>query len=87
MLLFHRDDFVQEANITEFNHSISVCERIIRTPIPLSYTRLTSRALILWHLTLPLVLWDDCKWMVVFATFFSSSTLFCIEEVSSLGWN
>ncbi|CAM6097853.1 unnamed protein product [Calypogeia fissa] len=75
---------LMEANITEFNHSISVCERITRTPIPLSYTRLTSRALILWHLTLPLVLWDDCKWMTVFATFFSSSTLFCIEEVGVL---
>ncbi|KAL3700275.1 hypothetical protein R1sor_018297 [Riccia sorocarpa] len=75
---------LMDANITQFNESISVCERIIRTPIPLSYTRLTSRALVLWHLTLPVVLWDDCGWMVIFATFFSACTLFCIEEVGVL---
>ncbi|KAL3690386.1 hypothetical protein R1sor_016695 [Riccia sorocarpa] len=75
---------LMDANISQFNESISVCERIIRTPIPLSYTRLTSRALVLWHLTLPIVLWDDCGWMVIFATFFSACTLFCIEEVGVL---
>ncbi|KAL2634255.1 hypothetical protein R1flu_005734 [Riccia fluitans] len=35
---------LMDANITQFNESISVCERIIRTPIPLSYTRLTFSA-------------------------------------------
>lgn len=75
---------LMEANINELNHSVSVCERITRTPIPLAYTRLTSRTLSLWHLILPFVLWDECKWMVVFATFFSASTLFCIEEVGVL---
>ncbi|BBN11900.1 ion channel-forming bestrophin family protein [Marchantia polymorpha subsp. ruderalis] len=75
---------LMDANITQFNESVSVCERIVRTPIPLSYTRLTSRALVLWHLTLPVVLWDDCGWMVIFATFFSACTLFCIEEVGVL---
>jgi putative membrane protein len=71
-----------DANISQFNDSISVCERLIRTPIPLSYTRLTSRFLVLWHLTLPVVLWDDCKLMVIPATFISAASLFCIEEVS-----
>lgn len=73
-----------DGNISEFNASVSVCERLIRTPIPLSYTRLTSRFLVLWHLTLPVILWDPCKWLVVPATFFSAATLFCIEEVGVL---
>lgn len=72
----HLDD-----NISQFNASINVCERLIRTPIPLSYTRLTSRFLVLWHLTLPIILWDSCDWLVVPATFFNAATLFCIEEV------
>ncbi|KAH8959221.1 hypothetical protein BDL97_06G068000 [Sphagnum fallax] len=73
-----------DVNISQFNDSISVCERLIRTPIPLSYTRLTSRFLVLWHLTLPVVLWDDCKLMVIPATFISAASLFCIEEVGVL---
>lgn len=73
-----------EANITQFNESVSVCERLIRTPIPLAYTRLTSRILVLWHLGLPVVLWDDCHWVVVPATFISAASLFCIEEVGVL---
>lgn len=56
-------------------------------PIPLSYTRLTSRFLVLWHLTLPVILWDDCRWVVVPATFISAASLFCIEEVTSLPSN
>ena len=72
---------LQDANISQFNESISVCERLIRTPIPLAYTRLTSRILVLWHLALPVVLWDDCHWVVVPATFISAASLFCIEEV------
>ncbi|KAG0576638.1 hypothetical protein KC19_5G095700 [Ceratodon purpureus] len=73
-----------DANISQFNESISVCERLIRTPIPLAYTRLTSRILVLWHLALPVVLWDDCHWVVVPATFISAASLFCIEEVGVL---
>lgn len=73
-----------EGHITQYNASVSVCERLIRTPIPLSYTRLTSRFLVLWHMSLPIVLWDSCNWLVVPATFFSAATLFCIEEVGVL---
>lgn len=73
-----------DANISQFNESVSVCERLIRTPIPLAYTRLTSRILVLWHLGLPVVLWDDCHWVIVPATFISAASLFCIEEVGVL---
>ncbi|KAL5718507.1 Voltage-dependent chloride channel 1 [Ranunculus cassubicifolius] len=73
-----------ESKFASFHEGIAVCEHLIGIPIPLSYTRLTSRILVLWHLTLPVILWDDCKWIVVPATFISAASLFCIEEVGVL---
>nr|XP_043623419.1 UPF0187 protein At3g61320, chloroplastic [Erigeron canadensis] len=73
-----------ESKVTCFHEGICVCEQITSIPIPLSYTRLTSRFLVLWHLTLPIILWDDCHWIVVPATFISAASLFCIEEVGVL---
>ncbi|KAL3369052.1 hypothetical protein AABB24_009713 [Solanum stoloniferum] len=73
-----------ESKITCFHEGIGVCEQLLGIPIPLSYTRLTSRFLVLWHLTLPIILWDDCHWIVVPATFISAASLFCIEEVGVL---
>ncbi|KAJ7962381.1 hypothetical protein O6P43_017616 [Quillaja saponaria] len=75
---------ILESNITCFLEGIGVCEQLMGIPIPLSYTRLTSRFLVLWHLTLPIILWDDCQWFVVPATFISAAALFCIEEVGVL---
>ncbi|KAJ9681500.1 hypothetical protein PVL29_020393 [Vitis rotundifolia] len=73
---------VLESKLSCFHEGISVCEQLMGIPIPLSYTRLTSRFLVLWHLTLPIILWEDCNWIVVPATFISAASLFCIEEVS-----
>ncbi|KAI3693378.1 hypothetical protein L6452_33213 [Arctium lappa] len=75
---------VLESKVSCFHEGIGVCEQIMGIPIPLSYTRLTSRFLVLWHLTLPIILWDDCNWIVVPATFVSAASLFCIEEVGVL---
>ncbi|KAA8516037.1 hypothetical protein F0562_019216 [Nyssa sinensis] len=75
---------VLESKISCFHEGIGVCEQLMGIPIPLSYTRLTSRFLVLWHLTLPIILWDDCNWIVVPATFVSAASLFCIEEVGVL---
>ncbi|XP_041001433.1 UPF0187 protein At3g61320, chloroplastic-like [Juglans microcarpa x Juglans regia] len=73
-----------ESKISYLHEGIGVCEQLMGIPIPLSYTRLTSRFLVLWHLTLPIILWDDCHWIVVPATFISAASLFCIEEVGVL---
>ncbi|XP_044983274.1 UPF0187 protein At3g61320, chloroplastic-like [Hordeum vulgare subsp. vulgare] len=75
---------VMESKLSCFLEGICVCEQIIGIPVPLSYTRLTSRFLVLWHLTLPIILWAECKWIVVPATFVSAASLFCIEEVGVL---
>ncbi|MCO5613325.1 hypothetical protein L7F22_067601 [Adiantum nelumboides] len=82
--LENSDRILLEDHVRQYVASVSVCERLIRTPIPLSYTRLTSRFLVLWHTSLPIVLWDACGWLIIPATFFSASTLFCIEEVGVL---
>ncbi|KAJ8748944.1 hypothetical protein K2173_013381 [Erythroxylum novogranatense] len=73
-----------ESKISCFDEGIGVCEQLMGIPIPLSYTRLTSRFLVLWHLTLPIILWEDCHWIMVPATFISAASLFCIEEVGVL---
>ncbi|KAE9617709.1 hypothetical protein Lal_00018585 [Lupinus albus] len=75
---------VLESKISCFHEGIGTCEQLMGIPIPLSYTHLTSRFLVLWHLTLPIILWDDCHWIVVPATFISAASLFCIEEVGVL---
>lgn len=51
-----------DANITQLHDTVGACERLFKTPIPLSYTRLTSRFLVIWHLALPFGLWDTCRW-------------------------
>ncbi|MCL7040184.1 hypothetical protein MKW94_020895 [Papaver nudicaule] len=75
---------VLESKVSCLHEGIGICEQLMGIPIPLSYTRLTSRFLVLWHLTLPIILWDDCNWIVVPATFISAASLFCIEEVGVL---
>ncbi|KAJ3681887.1 hypothetical protein LUZ60_014460 [Juncus effusus] len=82
--LEEQKQYTMESKISCFHEGIAVCEQLIGIPIPLSYTRLTSRFLVLWHLTLPIILWDDCTWIVVPATFISAASLFCIEEVGVL---
>lgn len=69
------------SNITTFHDNVGICERLFKTPIPLSYTHLTSQFLVIWHLVLPIALWDSCRWLVVLATFLSAAALFCIDEV------
>lgn len=75
---------IMVSKLSCFLEGIGVCEQLMGIPIPLAYTRLTSRFLVLWHLTLPIILWEECKWIVVPATFISAASLFCIEEVGVL---
>lgn len=44
---------------------VADCERILKTPIPLSYTRHTSRFLISYLTFLPFALWEETSWGVV----------------------
>ena len=49
-----------EDDLTNFGDSLGGCERLLRTPIPLFYTRHTSRFLMIWLTFLPATLWPAC---------------------------
>ena len=51
-----------EEMVAEIGKISGGAERIISTPIPLSYTRHTSRSLMIWLLTLPFALWETFHW-------------------------
>lgn len=78
------DKINMDENITQFHDNIGTCERLFKTPIPVAYTCVTSRFLMLWHLTLPFALWEDCHWLTIPVTFATAAALFYIEEVGVL---
>mmetsp|Transcript_42215 Transcript_42215/g.70464 ORF Transcript_42215/g.70464 Transcript_42215/m.70464 type:complete len:422 (+) Transcript_42215:311-1576(+) len=57
------------------------CERILTTPIPLSYTRFTNRFLMVWLLTLPMCLYRTCGLLSVPTEIAVALVLLGIEEV------
>ncbi len=59
-------------------YDLSSCNRILTTPIPLSYTRHTARFMVLWLALLPLALWAVCGWGSVLATALVSLALLTI---------
>ncbi|GAX78770.1 hypothetical protein CEUSTIGMA_g6207.t1 [Chlamydomonas eustigma] len=67
--------------IASMNSMISSCERLIRFPVPLSYTRHTSRFLLLWLALLPLALWNDLGWLSIGANVLMGYLLLGIEEI------
>ena len=63
---------------------VSTCERIYNTPIPLAYSRHTSRFLVLYVSTLPLVLVSTIGWTTVPVMVTISWALFGILEIGNL---
>jgi hypothetical protein len=59
-----------QENITTFEDILGGCERLLRTPIPVSYTRHTSRFLLIWLTILPYALWAKLAWATVPAVAF-----------------
>ena len=54
-----------DEGIRQLQQSMDTCEKLLRTPLPLSYTRHTSRFLIMWLTWLPFVAWDELRWATV----------------------
>ncbi|KAK9904842.1 hypothetical protein WJX75_003620 [Coccomyxa subellipsoidea] len=67
--------------LTFFGQQVGTCERLIKTPIPLSYTRHTSRFLVMWLAFLPFSLWDACHWVTIPAAGIIAFLLLGIEEI------
>jgi len=71
-----------DTELKQLQDALGGCERILRNPIPLSYTRHTARFLIIWLFLLPLALWEKMHWGVVPATIVVSYLLFGIDEIA-----
>mmetsp|Transcript_71186 Transcript_71186/g.118310 ORF Transcript_71186/g.118310 Transcript_71186/m.118310 type:complete len:387 (-) Transcript_71186:87-1247(-) len=63
---------------------VSACERIYNTPIPLAYSRHTSRFLVLYVSTLPLALVGSLGWATLPAMAIICWALFGILEIGNL---
>ena len=66
---------------TEFEDILGKSERILKTPIPLSYTRMTSRFLMLWLALLPVALYQNLGWSCVPTEAFIAFCFMGIEEI------
>jgi len=73
-----------EQMLTGVLEALGGCERIVRTTVPRSYSRHTSRFLSVWCLTLPFILVDSYQWRMVPIVFLTSWALCVIEEVGHL---
>ncbi|KAI7839791.1 hypothetical protein COHA_006590 [Chlorella ohadii] len=70
-----------DENITVFVEVSGGCERILRTPIPLGYTRHTSRFLMLWLTMLPFSLWESCGLAMIPVAALVAFLLLGVEEI------
>ncbi|GAB4816315.1 hypothetical protein N2152v2_003361 [Parachlorella kessleri] len=70
-----------DENITLFEDCLGTCERILKTPIPLSYTRHTSRFMMIWLTLLPFELWGSCGWAAIPLSSLIAFLLLGIEEI------
>ncbi|KIY98116.1 hypothetical protein MNEG_9845 [Monoraphidium neglectum] len=70
-----------DQNLTSFADCLGGCERILRTPIPLSYTRHTSRFLMIWLTLLPFSLFGSCGLSTIPLSVAIAFLLLGIEEI------
>lgn len=70
-----------DANLTAFEDTIGGCERILRTPIPQSYTRHTSRFLMIWLLMMPSTIWAAYSWGAVLLSGLFAYLMLGIDEI------
>merc|ERR1712238_389197 len=90
-----QESVMLEAQFTEIISSLGTCEKLLRTPIPLGYTRYSVRFLMIWLMLLPVALvrtfdtfgkntwWEDKPQPVlVIVTLFLSVAFLSIEDIS-----
>lgn len=70
-----------DENLTYFEDAVGSCERILTTPIPLSYTRHTSRFMVIWLSALPLGLYEACGWATIPLSLVITFLLLGIDEI------
>lgn len=75
------DRIVLDKNIGYLIAAMGGCERIQKCPVPLAYSRHTSRFLTIWSMTLPFVLVPLLKWAAVPVVGLICWSLFAVEEI------
>jgi len=70
-----------DLEVTIFSDVVGICERILKTPVPLFYTHHTSRLLSIWLFFLPLGLWSSLRWVTPFAQAVISFLLLGVDEI------
>lgn len=68
-------------NLQHFHDQLGASERLLRTPIPISYTRHTSRFLFTWLTFLPIALYSTLGWVTVPVSALISIALLKIDEI------
>jgi len=66
--------------LEELDRVLGGCERLITTPIPLSYTRHTSRSVLLFLVGLPFALWGVLGWSTVHVVAVIAFVILGIDE-------
>ncbi|KAK3254637.1 hypothetical protein CYMTET_36153, partial [Cymbomonas tetramitiformis] len=69
---------------TFFEDVLGKCERILKTPLPLSYTRHTSRFIFLWLTILPFTMVAELGELVIPVELFTAMFLLGIEDIGVL---
>eukprot|EP00948_MAST-09A_sp_MAST-9A-sp1_P002908 g2908.t1 len=70
-----------QRSIRDLDCAIGGCERILKTPIPTSYTRHTTRFLFLWTMISPFAIWSHCGIFTPLASIFVAYSLLSIEDI------
>lgn len=71
-------------DVNYLSDTLSGCEKIVQTPVPLSYSRHTSRFLTLWCGTLPLAIVEPLGWLALPVMATVSWLLYGIEGIGHL---
>lgn len=87
----YQSNYVEAMHLVEVSHlvgslgdSVSNADKILRTPVPLSYSRHTSRFLTIWSGTLPLALVGQLGLVTLPVVAITCWCLFGIEEIGHL---
>ena len=70
-----------DENLTYFEDSVGICARLLANPIPLAYTRHTSRFMVIWLSALPLGLYESCSWGTIPLAVVIAFLLLGIDEI------
>lgn len=84
-------NFLESQHLASMTHDINglatclaTCEKIVQTPVPLSYSRHTSRFLTIWCGTLPFAIVEPLGWFALPVMAIVCWLLFGIEEIGHL---